>query len=259
MPQVNLTDRFIRSIRPAVKRVEYVDSKVTGLALRVTPNGAKTWAVRYRHRGRLRRLTLGSLNIVGLSKARERARDLLHDASKGGDPATDKQLGRKAETIEDLANLYMEKWARPRKRSWKADRNLLDRKVLPKWRNRAIVDIRRSDVRQLVEAVAEAGAPIVANRVAALLSKMFSFALDRDLVEVSPATRIPRPGREQARARVLSDAEIRILWTALDALPEPMAALYRLRLLTAQRGGKSRTCAGRMSTWSRAGGRFQRR
>jgi len=238
MPQVNLTDRFIRSIRPAVKRVEYVDSKVTGLALRVTPNGAKTWAVRYRHRGRLRRLTLGSLNIVGLSKARERARDLLHDASKGGDPATDKQLGRKAETIEDLANLYMEKWARPRKRSWKADRNLLDRKVLPKWRNRAIVDIRRSDVRQLVEAVAEAGAPIVANRVAALLSKMFSFALDRDLVEVSPATRIPRPGREQARARVLSDAEIRILWTALDALPEPMAALYRLRLLTAQRGGE---------------------
>ena len=61
--------------------------------------------------------------------------------------------------------------AKPRKRSWKADDNLLRRKVLPRWRQRAIVDITRQDVPRLVEEVAEAGAPIVANRVAALISK----------------------------------------------------------------------------------------
>jgi integrase len=239
MATVMLTSRFVDSVKPTpAKRVEYFDENVTGLALRVTESGAKSWTVLYRHRGRLRRLTLGSVDVLTLAQARERARDELYAANKGADPATVKQSGRRAETIGDLATLYIDKWARPRKRSWKADRNLLDRKVLPKWRHRAIVDIKRTDVRQLVEGVAEAGAPVVANRVAALLSKMFSFALDRDLIEVSPATRIPRPGREQARDRVLSDAEIRLLWMAWDALPEPMAAFYRLRLLTAQRGGE---------------------
>ena len=43
------------------------------------------------------------------------------------------------------------------------------------------------------------GAPIVANRVVALLSKMFSFALDRDLVTASPAVRMVRPGHERQR------------------------------------------------------------
>jgi hypothetical protein len=89
-----LTDRQIAAIKPTSTRVEYVDEKVPGLALRVTPNGAKSWTVRYRHRGRLRRLTLGSASVNPLVQARVRVRDLLHAASKGGDPATEKQAGR---------------------------------------------------------------------------------------------------------------------------------------------------------------------
>jgi len=238
MPTVTLTARHIDRIKPTTTRVEYVDEKVPGLALRVMPTGAKSWTVRYRHRGRLRRLTLGSAAVITLAQARERVRDLLHDASKGADPATEKQSGRKAQTIGDLAALYIEKWAKPRKRSWKADDNMLRRRVLPRWRHRAIVDISRQDVRQLVEQVAEAGAPIVANRVAALLSKLFAFALDRDLVQASPAVRIPRPGQEQARDRVVTEDELRALWLAFDALEPTMGAFYKLRLLTAQRGGE---------------------
>ncbi|MEO8480635.1 MAG: tyrosine-type recombinase/integrase [Acidobacteriota bacterium] len=238
MPTLMLTARFVQSVKPTATRTEYFDEDVTGLALRVTPTGAKSWSVLYRHRGRLRRMTLGSERVITLASARERARDLLHDASKGSDPAAEKQAGRRAETIEDLATLYLEKWAKPRKRSWKADDNLLRRKILPRWRRRAIIDITRQDVRQLVEAVAEAGAPIVANRVAALLSKLFSFALDRDLVQFSPAVRIARPGVEKARDRVLTEEEIRAVWVTFEAMPAAMAAFYKLRLLTAQRGGE---------------------
>ncbi len=238
MPTLTLTDRMINTVKPSEKRVEYVDDKVPGLALRVMPSGAKSWTLRYRHRGRLRRLTLGTLKSITLSQARARARDEFHAASKGADPATEKQAGRKVETVGDLAGLYLEKWAKPRKRSWKADDNLLRRKILPTWRHRAVVDISRRDVRELVESVAEAGAPVVGNRVAALLSKMFAFALDRDIVTASPAFRIPRPAIESARDRVLTEGEIRALWKAWDALSVPMAAFYRLRLLTAQRGGE---------------------
>lgn len=239
MPTCALTARTVDSIKPtAGKQVDYFDAKVTGLALRVTQTGAKSWTVLYRHRGRLRRLTLGSAAVLTLADARERARDLLRDASKGTDPAAAKQAGRAAQTIDDLAELYIAKWAKPRKRSWKADDNLLRRRVLPKWRHRAIADITRADVRQLVEGVAEAGAPIVANRVAALLSKLFAFALDRDLVPVSPAVRIPRPGQETQRDRVLTEDELGALWQSFEALDPMMGAFYKLRLLTAQRGGE---------------------
>ncbi|MBK9239389.1 MAG: tyrosine-type recombinase/integrase [Acidobacteria bacterium] len=237
MPTVNLTARLVASIKPSKARTEYFDSAMPGLALRVTPTGAKSWTVLYRHRGRLRRLTLGSESVVTLAAARDRARDELHGVTKGADPATVKQDGRKAETIADLADTYIERWAKPRKRSWKADDNLLRKKILPAWKQRAIRDITRQDVIRLVDGVAET-APIVANRVAALLSKMFAFALDRDLVTASPAVRIPRPGTEQARDRVLTEDELRALWKAFSALEPPMAAFYKLRLVTAQRGGE---------------------
>jgi len=238
MPTKRFTARTVKALKPSSARVEYFDATVPGLALRVTPSGVKTWTLMYRHRGRLRRLTLGRADVIPLAKARERARDHLHDASKGADPAAEKQAGKKVETIGELATLYIEKWAKPRKRSWKADDNLLRRKVLPHWRSRAIIDITRQDVRELVESVAEDGAPVVANRVAALCSKLFAFALDRDLIAASPAVRIPRPGQEQARDRVLTDDEIRSLWTSFDALDPMMGAFFKLRFLTAQRGGE---------------------
>lgn len=239
MPTLSLTARSVTSLKPLPgKRVEYFDAAVPGLALRVTERGAKSWTLLYRHRGRLRRLTLASAAVLSLADARSRARDLLHAASHGADPATQKQEGRRAETIGDLAEQYLEKWAKPRKKSWKADDNLLRRRILPHWRHRAIADITRADVRALVEQVADAGAPVVANRVAALISKMFSFALDRDLVAANPAVRIPRPGVEYARDRVLTELELQAFWAATDALDPAMRAFYRLRLVTAQRGGE---------------------
>ena len=110
--------------------------------------------------------------------------------------------------------------------------------VLPAWRQRAIKDITRRDVRLLVEAIASRGAGIMANRTTALLSKIFKFALDDELIDASPAVRITRPAAEQKRDRVLTDDELRALWQSFDALSPPMAAVFKLRALTAQRGGE---------------------
>ena len=108
MPTRMLTARFVDGIKPTTgQRVEYFDQTVPGLAIRVTPTGAKSWTVLYRHRARLRRLTLGSAAVVTLADARGRARDLLYAAGKGEDPAAVKQAGRTAQTIGDLAELYI--------------------------------------------------------------------------------------------------------------------------------------------------------
>jgi len=101
----------------------------------------------------------------------------------------------------------MKRWAkqvgangRPRKRSWREDKRQIERYLLPEWRHRKVKDITRRDVRNLVEAIAERrlrkgttedgqeklGAPIMSNRVLALVKKMFNFALDREWIDANP-------------------------------------------------------------------------
>ena len=81
-------------------------------------------------------------------------------------------------------------------------------------------------------------APIMANRVLATVRKVYNWAISQDLVEANPCTQLERPGQERRRDRVLTEDEIRTLWRALDEQPVELAALFRLRLLTAQRGGE---------------------
>jgi integrase len=166
-----------------------------------------------------------------------RARDTLSAASAGEDPASDKQQQKKAETVEDLATEYIERHAKKHKRSWKEDDRILRANVVPEWKNRAIADITRRDMRMLLEKIAER-APIMANRTTALLSKVFKFTIDYELIDASPAVRISRPAPEQKRNRVPIEAEIRQLWKSFDALPREMGTYFKLRLVTAQRGGE---------------------
>jgi integrase len=217
------------------KRMEYFDAALPGLCLRVTGTGAKSWCVLYRHRGRLRRLTLGGADVIGLADARERARDELHKASKGADPAGDKVQGRKAETIADLATDYIERHAKRHKRSWREDDRILRSYVLPAWKHKAIADIKRRDVRQLLDGIADR-APVMANRVLACVRKMLSFAVDQELIEANPAARFAKPGAERSRSRVLTADELRTFWQACGTLEPAMAAFFKLRLVTAQRG-----------------------
>lgn len=235
---VKFTARGVESVKPvAGRRQDYFDADCAGLVLRVTPAGAKTWSVLYRHRGRLRRLTLGRADAIGLGEARDRAREAIRAAAAGADPAGDKKAARQVTTIDDLVTDYLEKHAKRKKRSWREDDRMLRAYVLPYWKARAAVDLARRDVRELVEAIA-ARAPVQANRVLSCVRKMFNFALDREIVTSNPAARLGRPGRETARSRVLTADELRTLWREFEGLPAPLALFYKLRLLTAQRGGE---------------------
>ncbi|MGH9163771.1 MAG: tyrosine-type recombinase/integrase [Vicinamibacteraceae bacterium] len=105
------------------------------------------------------------------------------------------------------------------------------------WGSRKVKDIQRRDVRELLDEIAER-APIMANRTLALVRKVFNFAIEHDWVETNPCHMIKRPAPERQRERVLSDDKIRRVWKTLDAEHPIIAALFRLRLLTAQRGGE---------------------
>ena len=236
MPTRRLTDQAVRSLRPDTRQVDYWDVNPKNFGVRISPAGRKTFVVRYRNAGRYRRMSLGVYPTVTLADARGHARQVLGEVAGDEDPAQVRQDARRAPSFEALAALYLEKHARVRKRSWRQDRRVIENELLPKWRTSRASEIRRRDVRELVEAIAERPAPIAANRIRALISKIFNFGISREMVEFNPCAQLERPAPERQRDRVLTDTEIRTFWTALDQEPLEIAAAFRLRLVTAQRG-----------------------
>src|SRR5437667_70023 len=81
----------------------------------------------------------------------------------------------------------IEKQAKPRNRTWKDAEAMLESKVIPHWGDVPLRDITRRDVVALVEAIADDGKPYMANRVLACVSKLFSWALVRGLIDADPA------------------------------------------------------------------------
>lgn len=256
MPTKTLTARFVEAVKPIAKRTEYFDTYTTGLALRVSDRGIKTWVLLYRTQPdddpqtppadkkapRLRRLTLGRYPDLDLKAARRKAEIQRGKIANGNDPAGVKQALRRTpqrrDTVGDLAQDYLEKYAKVKKRSWREDDRMLSVEVLPHWKARSVKSLTRRDVRELVEAIADGGAPITANRCLALIRKMLNFAIEKDWVDANVASRIEKPGVERSRDRVLTDDDLRQVWQACAHERPAMCALMRLRLVTAQRGGE---------------------
>ncbi|MCZ6664999.1 MAG: site-specific integrase, partial [Gammaproteobacteria bacterium] len=152
----------------------------------------------------------------------------------------DRHADNSVQTFSSLGRLYLERHARKHKspRSIREDERIIARELVPKWGSRRITDIRRRDVIGLLDEIADRPAPIMANRVRALVSKLFNFAISRDLLEANPCAQVPRPGREEPRQRVLTDNELEALWGAFGKLGPIMGPMFKLRLLTLQRGAE---------------------
>ena len=100
--------------------------------------------------------------------------------------------------------------------------------------------LRRADVIELVEGIMSDGKPVLANRVQSLVSVVFSFAVDSDLIDANPCTRLRKRGEERAGERVLTDPEIRLFWhKVVEAPASRQTGLgLRLALLTGVRVGE---------------------
>jgi integrase len=259
-----LTDPWVRALAPGRTPIDVRDGDLRGLILTVLPSGRKQFALRYRAKGKQRRLVLGDYPGLSLAQARKLARRKQTAIDAGEDPAAERQAARLApvDTIGALAAEYLKKHA-AKKRTAAEDARILNVDVLPYWRDRSVRELSRRDVRELVERVADRGAPVMANRVLATVRKMLNFAVQHDWIEANPSALILKPGLEGERERVLTDDEIRALWRLLSRLPttgerqapgrarargpkdDPIcpvspahAAILKLRLLTAQRGGE---------------------
>jgi len=236
---MRLTTRAIESMQPAADRREIPDALLVGLYCVIHPTGKKVWAVRYRHRGVNRKLTLGPYPAISLKHARELAGKALRAVAEGRDPGLEKTQARaaKADSIESVVESFLDRHYRRTDRPKTAHRaeQLLRLHVLPHWRARMVGDITRRDVRDVLDRVVDSGAPIQANRVLAAVRKLFNWCVAHDILAVSPCAGVERPTAERSRDRVLDDVELYLVWQAADEIGYPHGPLVQLLALTGQR------------------------
>jgi integrase len=248
MPRVRLTKTTVEKLQPEGLETIYWDEALPGFGVRVKSSGGRSYLVQYRNRenGRSCRMTIGPHGpLLSFQQARDRARGILADALRGADPAADRTSRRRAPNLAALCVAYLKDHAEKKKRSTsaKADRAYIDRFILPALGQRKVAEIGMNDIQKLHNGLA--GTPYQANRVLALLSKMFSLAIRWGWRPDNPAKGVEKY-HEDKRTRWLSDEELRALTGALDGHPNQIAAdAIRLQLLTGARIGEVLT-----ATWA---------
>jgi integrase len=236
--RTRLTPKAVREARADkdADRTIFWDTKTSGFGLQVTAAGHKSFVVQYRAKGRSRRMAIDG--VLGLEDARKRAEQLLGEVAYDRDPLQERrdQIARERDTLQAVAESY---FAREGKKLRTIDerRRTLDRLVYPAMGNRPIADIRRSDIVRLLDDIEDDSGPVMADRTLAYIRKVMNWHASRSDDFRSPIVRgmARTSGKERARSRILTDDELRALWKAAGATPNPFGAFIKFLLLTAAR------------------------
>lgn len=238
---MRLIDKIVRQLpAPATgNRVTY-DTAVKGFGCRVTAAGGRAFILNYRRKadGRERRYTIGSFPDWSTAPAREEAKRLKREVDGGGDPVGAQQESRGAATVADLADRFLREYV-PRKRpSTQRDyRQQIAVDILPAIGAMKVAAVSFADIDDLHRKISKR-APVHANRVVALASRMFGMATRWGWRADNPVRGIER-NTEHRRSRYLTGDELARLASALANLRDVAAAnAVRLLLLTGARRGE---------------------
>jgi len=236
-----LTDSLVRKALPLARgQAMFWDSEVKGLALRVTPNGAKAFVLDYRADGRQRRITIGSYPDWSVQAARKTAKDMKREVDHGHDPMGERHAEREAPTIADLWERYSVEYLPSKASKSQADeRTMWSSIIQPRLGKMKVANVSHADIDSLHRDITTIRrTPVRANRTVAMLRKMFNLAKRWQWREDNPATGV-RKNSEEKRNRYLNRTEIAALARALQEHSEPVSAnAVKLLMLTGSRRGE---------------------
>lgn len=224
----HLTDRFCAGVkaRNGELQTDYFDTQVSGLALRVSQTGHRSWTFHYTLDKR-RRLTFGAYPAISVSLARTRADEARTAVASGHHPHS-----IAGDTLQAICDEYMRRGgAKLRTAVWR--KSVLERHVYPTLGQRPITEIRRSEIVRLLDQIEERSGATMATQALAVIRKVMNWHATRSDNFSSPVVRgmARTKTSEQARDRILTDDEIRKVWAT-----KGMFGLYvRFLLLTAAR------------------------
>ena len=236
---MKLTAATVRSAGIAPGKIEaiYFDDDVPGFGLRVREGGSRSFVFQYKLGTKQRRMALGTATALNFGATRKTAETLYARVKLGQDPAGDKADARAsaAKTFIAAARDFL-----AQKRGELRDRSYpdLERHILKHAKplhELQLAKITRRDIAPVIASVTKNSGAVTANRVRTSLSTFFSWTMEQGLADINPVIGTAR-NKEQSRERVLTPAELRLIWANLG--DDHFAAIVRLLALTGQRAGE---------------------
>jgi integrase len=236
-----LTDAIVKRLpTPGTGKTITFDGEVGGFACCVYASGKRTFVLDYWTRSRRhRRITVGSFPDWNTAAARAEAAELKQIVDRGGDPLGDIQATRGAPTVNDLCDRFLDEYL-PRKRlsTQYTYRTQINNEIRPALRTLKVAEVTFADTDGLHRRLSKRGTPYRANRVLALLSRMFTLAIRWQWRSDNPCRGIER-NQEHKRRRYLAADELARLTAALAEHSDQQSAnIIRLLLLTGARRGE---------------------
>jgi integrase len=243
---MKLTERAVARLKPpASGKLDVWDLTLPAFGLQLRPR-SRSWMIAVRRPGRTTtsRIKIGDPATMPLAEAQDRARELMRDPSALEAPAEEPDTSEAALDRLDgdspmavVIAAFIQRDQKPRNRSWKAVEQIL-RHDLAAWDRRPLRSITKRDVIAVLDQLIARGASSTANLLLAHIKRLFNWAIERDLIEASPAHKIKPPSPKVERERVLADPELRAIWQGCDRLGWPFGPLVQLMMLTGQREGE---------------------
>jgi integrase len=245
--RTKLTPAFCQkaTVQDGAERTIYWDAELPGFGLLVTKNGRRSFVVQYRagETKKSRRMAIAA--VLGLIGARKRAKKLLGQVADDKDPLHDrreqqrKAIARTEHTFEKIAEDYLAREGKDLRTLGQRQRML--KPVYKRLGSTPIDDIRRSDIVSLLDTIEDESGPVMADRTLATVRRIMNWHASRSDEFRTPIVRgmARTKGKDRARARILTDDELRAIWKATRATPGPFGALVQFLLLTAARRGEA--------------------
>jgi integrase len=234
--KTKLTDQNVRNLNAKGSAYLVWDSFQHGLVVQVQPTGHKAWKAIYRSNGRPRWYTIGRVDAIGLGDARRLAARIMSKVAEGEDPAADKVSKRAAGSFGELAERYLNEYAKRKNKSWRQHEKLVQNHLLPQWAKLSASAITRADIKAMRARLDERP---IANQVQAAASAIFSWAMAEGVgnIVANPCANVERT-KLKPRERVLSESEIQIFWNGISETDPIRANALKMILLTGQRPGE---------------------
>ena len=197
------------------KRLYVYDTKVRGLELMVTPQGTKSFKVYRKFNNKPIRVTLGKYPEMTIENARRDAQRIINELNTGKNPNNEKKKLRDETSFKELFTLYMERYSKQEKKTWKSDERDVP-KFLGHWFHRKLSAISKPEIQELHERVRSENGLYQANRLLSRIHGIYNKAIEWGWEGVNPAQGIKK-FKEKSRARFLHPDELPRFFESLDA------------------------------------------
>jgi integrase len=207
----------------------------------------RTFGLQYRKDGKTCRVKIGQWPAYTVEEARVEASALRQEVDKGGHPGYRIRTERKRSTVstmEEVSKRFVEEKFGPvetRTTHGKEVARIFAKYVNPSFGDFQLVDVKRADLKPLIDKIAKKHGGSMAKHVLKRLRSFYKWAIGEDLVVNDPTYAIEMPNGEQIGSRVLEDHELTAVLRAIDKMAYPRRDYLKLVLLCGQRRKETST------------------